>query len=633
MADNYTDPFSAFFGSLFGGFSSSPQQGAGGGYQPDMATETMLAYSPDQGASWTDRYRDPDPPDWAPWHPAYDMTPMAEREANWAARKRGMAAAANVRGGGYEPSDAVPSAADIPAAPSFAGYTPGTVPPVYETPGSQDPTDQIQSAIDPAAEAPGIRDAYKASVPPLPAHTKPDVDILPPPLPTEVKQDSVSDNLRRSMGPQMLGITQYAGLKDARWRDQNVNPTLRGKFSQLAQDFPDLKINSLYRDPNYNASVGGAKGSQHTHGNAVDIDVSGMSAGERVKLIARASELGFSGIGVYSNSVHLDIGPKRAWGPSYGSESVPKWAQETVKMHLGGKFLKNMSYQPPAPQAGRMITPQEYFTGQDVNKLPAGMRNNNPGNLKYSGSEFQKANYPGIMGPSKNLDQGTPQIVFSSPEAGMTAAVRLAKIKFDGGLNTVKSIITAQNGWTPGFDAAAENIAGLMGVKSTDKINLNEPATMRKFMRALITQEHGDASRLYPDALIDHGISRVLGGGVLQRTSAGGPTDAASAQQIADWTAAEATMPNLANNEWNADMAGHKAFSGVRDAGGSVKVLSEKKAPEKFTPAARSAEPSKPEGDLMKWVVPDGQIPYEPPALNPDNLKLARQRSRGKAMR
>jgi len=35
----------------------------------------------------------------------------------------------------------------------------------------------------------------------------------------------------------------------------------------------------------------------------------------------------------------------------------------------------------------------------------------------------------------------------------------------------------------------------------------------------------------------------------------------------------------------------------------------------------------------MKWVVPDGQIPYEPPALNPDNLKLARQRSRGKAMR
>lgn len=100
----------------------------------------------------------------------------------------------------------------------------------------------------------------------------------------------------------------------------------------------DLPITSGYRDPAHNAAVGGAKGSQHIHGNALDIDVSGLSQDDRLRLIRLASAEGFGGIGVYGNHIHLDVGDRRAWGPSHRRQSVPAWAEETVAQHLDGGF-------------------------------------------------------------------------------------------------------------------------------------------------------------------------------------------------------------------------------------------------------------------------------------------------------
>lgn len=94
---------------------------------------------------------------------------------------------------------------------------------------------------------------------------------------------------------------------------------------QEAWDKP-LSINSAYRDPEHNERVGGAKNSQHTHGNAYDVDVSSMSPEEVIDLLVKAQESGFRGIGVYDNSLHFDVGPTRAWGPSYKRESLPAWA-------------------------------------------------------------------------------------------------------------------------------------------------------------------------------------------------------------------------------------------------------------------------------------------------------------------
>lgn len=162
------------------------------------------------------------------------------------------------------------------------------------------------------------------------------------------------------------------------------------------------------------------------------------------------------------------------------------------------------------------VDPAEYFKGKaNVAELPLGMRiSNNPGNLKYSGSDWQKKNLYGLVGPSTAKDQGDPQAQFANPLAGMASAVRLAQTKYNShGLDTVEKIITdKKQGWTPGFTSAANNIAREMGVKPTDKIDLNDPKVMGKFMRALITQEHGEAGKLYDDALIRKGVEIAFGG-------------------------------------------------------------------------------------------------------------------------
>lgn len=72
-----------------------------------------------------------------------------------------------------------------------------------------------------------------------------------------------------------------------------------------------LRISSAHRDQAYDASVGG-KGN-HPHGDAIDIDTSGMSNDEKKKLVALFVANGVRGIGTYAsgNSIHVDLGVGR----------------------------------------------------------------------------------------------------------------------------------------------------------------------------------------------------------------------------------------------------------------------------------------------------------------------------------
>lgn len=107
----------------------------------------------------------------------------------------------------------------------------------------------------------------------------------------------------------------------------NLRPELATGISTLQEAWGrDLPIISAYRDPARNKRAGGASKSQHMHGNAVDIDVSGLSVKERQDLIKLARAQGFGGVGVYPNSLHLDKGAKRNWGPTYHKGSTPEWA-------------------------------------------------------------------------------------------------------------------------------------------------------------------------------------------------------------------------------------------------------------------------------------------------------------------
>lgn len=96
---------------------------------------------------------------------------------------------------------------------------------------------------------------------------------------------------------------------------------------QSAWAGPEFGIVSGYRDPEKNDEVGGAKGSQHIHGNAFDVDTTGWSEADKLALADAAWEQGFRGFGFYDNNMHFDVGAERGWGPSYSRDSIPEWAQ------------------------------------------------------------------------------------------------------------------------------------------------------------------------------------------------------------------------------------------------------------------------------------------------------------------
>lgn len=169
---------------------------------------------------------------------------------------------------------------------------------------------------------------------------------LPRAAPDELPREGLPGS---QSGP--TGTPQRSGAlitDEQKTRLANVRPELIDKFAELqGETGQTFKINSGYRDPARNARVGGARKSQHTHGNAIDIDVSRLSKEDRVALIGKASSLGFTGIGVYENALHLDLGNKRAWGPSHGRESVPKWAEGAIAGHLSGKPVTQASGRNP----------------------------------------------------------------------------------------------------------------------------------------------------------------------------------------------------------------------------------------------------------------------------------------------
>lgn len=122
--------------------------------------------------------------------------------------------------------------------------------------------------------------------------------------------------------------------------DMDVNPSVTEKLSTIqATRSNPLDITSGYRSPAYNAAVGGAKKSQHTHRNAVDVSTRGMSQAEVRALAEEASRVGFRGIGIYSDSLHFDVREKAAvWGPNFKSSSIPAGFQDFAAAHIQNKI-------------------------------------------------------------------------------------------------------------------------------------------------------------------------------------------------------------------------------------------------------------------------------------------------------
>ena len=109
----------------------------------------------------------------------------------------------------------------------------------------------------------------------------------------------------------------------------NFSPGLRSAWEALQGSWqgPPLTVSSGYRSPEHNAAVGGAKGSQHMHGNAVDVSTAGFNLLQKQDLVRQARAAGFNGVGAYSGGgLHFDTRQSPAvWGDDYTSGSAPGW--------------------------------------------------------------------------------------------------------------------------------------------------------------------------------------------------------------------------------------------------------------------------------------------------------------------
>jgi zinc D-Ala-D-Ala carboxypeptidase len=70
-----------------------------------------------------------------------------------------------------------------------------------------------------------------------------------------------------------------------------------------------FRLTSTYRDPQYNAQVGGKADSAHTKGMAADIEANGSRM--RFKIVKGLLEAGFTRIGIGGNFIHCDNDPSK----------------------------------------------------------------------------------------------------------------------------------------------------------------------------------------------------------------------------------------------------------------------------------------------------------------------------------
>jgi len=126
------------------------------------------------------------------------------------------------------------------------------------------------------------------------------------------------------------------GLEFGPGVDPRIGAGIANKTKEVQSTFgKKLLITSGFRDAGRNARAGGAEGSKHLTGEAVDVQFPGNEQ-DTINLIKAASQKGVGGIGVYRPGfVHLDVGSKRVWGPDYRAGSIPQWAKPALDEHMG----------------------------------------------------------------------------------------------------------------------------------------------------------------------------------------------------------------------------------------------------------------------------------------------------------
>lgn len=145
----------------------------------------------------------------------------------------------------------------------------------------------------------------------------------------------------------------------------------------------------------------------------------------------------------------------------------------------------------------------------DLAKEPRGIRNNNPGNVRLGGSNWQGE----VQGSDPSY------ATFSSPEAGIRAMGKnllTYQQKYD--LRTVEGIISR---WAPASEndtaSYVSTVAKALGVRPDAQIDLSDPDTMGRMVTAMIRVENG--KQPYTPEQVGSGVAAALGMGTLPKAA------------------------------------------------------------------------------------------------------------------
>lgn len=140
--------------------------------------------------------------------------------------------------------------------------------------------------------------------------------------------------------------------------------------------------------------------------------------------------------------------------------------------------------------------------------IPRGIRNNNPGNIRWSNDQWK-----GLIPKDQASDKSF--CVFRTPEYGIRAMTRILRryTQYPGipnvgkpNIDTVREIISR---WAPpnenNTEAYIQSVAKSVGVAANSPIDVFDNAIMLKLLKAIIAHENG--RQPYTDAQILAGIN------------------------------------------------------------------------------------------------------------------------------
>ena len=179
-----------------------------------------------------------------------------------------------------------------------------------------------------------------------------------------------------------------------------MQDNMKTAMGEFVQAFPEMqgRITSGYRDPQRNAAVGGASGSRHLQGDAIDFSVAGLPEARQQEIANWWRQRGAGGFGYYPNkgAMHVDFGAQRAWGPNYSRTSLgdtPQWFQSFAAMP------SNAQAAPAPPASPQATTPMAEKT------LGAIVRNGRADQAAAAGA------VPAAPAPVQQVAQANPQLL------------------------------------------------------------------------------------------------------------------------------------------------------------------------------------------------------------------------------